>query len=94
EEALDLTLAGAIDHFTRTPPRGEFTLILEGTAVPGRQDMPSEKAAVPEAAIRIASQARADGASLKEAARAAAAATGVSRRDIYNELLQHKQERP
>ena len=81
EETLALTVGEAIEHFTKTPPRGEFTLVVEGAP---------ETAPAPDAAIEIARQALADGVSLKEAARAAADATGIPRRDIYNQLLQNK----
>jgi len=30
EEALRLKVSKAIQHFTKTPPRGEFVLILKG----------------------------------------------------------------
>lgn len=77
EESLSLTLDGALTHFTETPPRGEFTLVLEGAEDPRPE---------PEDALALARKAVEDGMSLRDAARHAAEAMGVSRREIYNQL--------
>ena len=79
EETLCLTLGGAIEHFERTPPRGEFTLVVEGAPEPEPQT---------DGALDLARNAVAGGASLKDAARLAAEQTGAARRDIYNQLIQ------
>ncbi|MDR1668827.1 MAG: 16S rRNA (cytidine(1402)-2'-O)-methyltransferase [Oscillospiraceae bacterium] len=79
EQTLRGTLSGALAHFERTPPRGEFTLVIEGAAPP--------KAAMPEDALAAALRYREEGFSLRDAARKAAEENGVSRRPVYEMLL-------
>ncbi|MDR1737050.1 MAG: 16S rRNA (cytidine(1402)-2'-O)-methyltransferase [Oscillospiraceae bacterium] len=78
EETLCLTLDGALAHFTETPPRGEFTLVIDGAAPP--------PAVETRDALELARAAVAAGVSPRDAARQAAQSTGVSRREIYNQL--------
>lgn len=82
EETLALTLEEALARFAEIPPRGEFTLVLEGAP---------EATPAPEDAYAMAQDAVASGISPRDAARQAAEATGVSRRDIYNRLVANKE---
>jgi 16S rRNA (cytidine1402-2'-O)-methyltransferase len=82
EETLRGTLSEMLLHFEKTPPRGEFTLVVEGAAAP---------AAVPfENALALAERYRDGGMSASGAARAAASGTGVPKREIYAELVKSK----
>ena len=76
-------------HFTAQAPRGEITLVVEGApaeSAPERQAR--EQAALPEA-LAQARELMAQGASTKEAARQVATQHGLSRRAIYNALLEN-----
>lgn len=79
EEALRTTLSGAVRHFSETPPRGEFVLVLAGAE--GRQ---SEY--TPDQAQELARGFLAEGLSASEAAKQAAALTGLKKGDIYRVL--------
>ncbi len=83
EEILRTDLKGAIEHFTGTPPRGEFVLVLEGK--PAAQTDQEEKErwealSVPDHVKMYIDR----GMSEKDAIKAAASDRGVSKRDIYN----------
>lgn len=71
------TLAGAAERWSGEA-RGEFTIVVAGQA-PVEPD--------PEAAVDLARRLVAEGAAPSRAAREAAAATGVPRRQIYEELV-------
>ncbi|MCL2003904.1 MAG: 16S rRNA (cytidine(1402)-2'-O)-methyltransferase [Oscillospiraceae bacterium] len=80
EETLRGTLSGMIAHFGQTPPKGEFTLVIEGASAP-----PAAVSA--EDAKALAEGYRAGGMSVSAAARAAAAETGAPRREIYAKMV-------
>ena len=84
EEVLPTTLAEAVARYQEEPPRGEFVLILEGAR-------PREKEAVsPEEAAGIAEGLMREGLSASEAAKQAAAQTGIKKGEIYR-LLTRKE---
>lgn len=86
EETLRTTLSAAIDHFTETPPRGEFVLVVAGAA-----ETPAE--AVSEAdALGLVLKYRGEGRSLRESAKLAAAATGFSKNVLYDLALKQTQQ--
>lgn len=72
EEALRTTLSGAVRHFSETPPRGEFVLVLAGAE--GRQ-----AEYTPEQAQELARGFLAEGLSASEAAKQAAGPDGRKR---------------
>ena len=81
EEVVVTTLAAAVEKYTADPPRGEFVLILRGApAVQAPATDPADAAA-------LARQFVAEGFSPSEAAKKAAAATGLKKGDIYKELI-------
>ena len=82
EQTLRTTLDGALAHFTETPPKGEFVLVVEGAPQAEEAPMTLEDAA--EAARRFVEE----GMSASEAAKKAAAASGFKKGDIYR-LLQN-----
>lgn len=85
EETVHTTLSGALAHFTQTPPRGEFVLVVAGAP------KSEEPEVTPERALEILEGYRQDGRSLREASRLAAADTGFSKNELYDMAL--KQEK-
>ena len=81
EEVVRTTLSEAVRRYAEQPPRGEFVLIVEGAA-------PAEAVALtPEQAVQIAQDYVEQGLSTSEAAKRAAAETGLKKGDIYRLLL-------
>lgn len=78
ESFLRTTLAQALEHYRQHPPRGEFTLVVEGA--PPRQWTEEEL----DAAIR---EGLARGESPKTLAKALAQASGRPRSEIYRRIL-------
>ena len=83
EQTLRTDLAGAIEHFTQFPPKGEFVLVIEGApeAVSGFSL---------DEAVELAERYRAEGLSRKAACKKAAAETGFSANELYDASLNEK----
>ena len=81
EEVIRTTVAGALALYRETKPRGEYVLVIRGA--------PEEKGPrlSLEEAMALLESYRAGGASLKDAARKAAAESGQSRNDLYHAAL-------
>ena len=81
EEAVRTTLSGALALYENDRPRGEYVLVIRGA--------PEEKGPrlALEDALTVLDCYRAEGRSLKEAARLAAGETGQSRNDLYHAAL-------
>ena len=82
EEVLVTTLAEAVEKYTDEAPRGEFVLIVGGAEK--QEDTP----ATLEDAVALAEGFIEDGASVSEAAKRAAAETGLKKSDIYRLLVE------
>ena len=82
EETVRGTTASVRDHFAEHAPRGEFVLILGGSTVPetSAEDSLAQ-------ALALAQRLVQEGASTNQAAKEAAAKTGLSKRTIYQALL-------
>ena len=80
EETVRTTLAEAVARYEETAPRGEFVVVVEGAAPVA--DTP----ATPEEAATLARTFVQEGLSTSDAARKAAAQTGVKKGDIYRLL--------
>jgi 16S rRNA (cytidine1402-2'-O)-methyltransferase len=78
EEVRRGTLAELVAWAVEDEVRGEITVVLAGTS----DAAPTVESLVPAVQERVA-----DGERLKDAAAAVAAATGVSKRDLYNAAL-------
>ena len=76
EETLRTDFAGAIEHFTETPPKGEFVLIIEGAP----EEEPSFSL---EDALELVSRYRGEGLSHKAACKKAAAETDFKANELY-----------
>ena len=86
EEIISTTLKDACTFYENEKPRGEFVLVLEGRdreAYRREKASEFEKMTVPEHVKMYEDR----GFDRKEAMKAAAADRGVSKRDIYSELL-------
>jgi len=81
EEIIPTTLSEAAARFAADPPRGEFVLVVEGAA-----DTP-EQVPSPEEALTLAKGYMAEGLSASEAAKRAAAVSGLHKGDIYKLLV-------
>jgi len=82
EEVIRTTLKGAIEHFTATPPKGEFVLVIEGAPEIEPEQLTEEDA------LAIVGRYRSEGMSLKEACKKAAAETGYSKNELYSLALE------
>lgn len=80
EEIVRTTLTEAVARYRETAPRGEFVLVIEGAALAA--DIPL----TPEEAAKIARTYMEEGLSTSDAAKKAAAETGVKKGDIYRLL--------
>ena len=78
EEVIRTTIAGALERYREEKPRGEYVLVIRGA--------PQEKGPrlSLEDAVALTERYRAEGMSLKEASKRAAAETGQSRNDLYH----------
>ena len=85
EEVIRTTLSAALARYEEENPRGEFVLIVEGAA-----PVKKEEATVDEAAD-LARSYMEEGMSVSEAAKTAAAETGLKKGDIYR-LLTAKED--
>jgi 16S rRNA (cytidine1402-2'-O)-methyltransferase len=84
EEVWRGTLEGAARHFTETPPRGEFVLVIEGRE-------PTEVVAGDDVLAEAARQEIREGRSTREAADNIADRFSVSRRRAYDAVLAQRQ---
>ena len=86
EEALPMSLASANVYYNENVPRGEYVLVLEGASraqLEEEKRKSFEKMTLEEHMALYTDQ----GLSRKEAMKKVAADRGVSKRDIYKELL-------
>ena len=85
EEVHRGTISSAIERFTETAPRGEFTLVVSGlTAEP--EETPADQV---EAALRRLLE---EGLSERDAVRAASSMCDLSKREVYQIMLRMKGE--
>ncbi|HEU4699474.1 MAG TPA: 16S rRNA (cytidine(1402)-2'-O)-methyltransferase [Gemmatimonadales bacterium] len=82
EEVVAGTLAELIAHFTRTEPRGEFTVVLGGAGKPAAPPDRSEEAA------ELATALLADGLTRKEVVRRLTEGLGLARNDAYRLVME------
>lgn len=81
EELRSGTLADLADYYSNVPPRGEVTVVVEGTGAPPA--MPDRT----EEAMERASSLLAGGMSRREVARLVAESHGLSRNDAYRMVM-------
>jgi len=83
EETSVTTLADAAAYYAGHPPKGEFVLVVEGAPLPEKNAAPAD----PGAALARVAELRAQGLSLKDAAKQAAEETGISKNVLYGAAL-------
>ena len=86
EEALPMTLASAIEYYGESEPRGEYVLVLAGAdraVLEEEKRRNFEEMTLEEHMALYTDQ----GLSRKDAMKKVAADRGVSKRDIYKELM-------
>ena len=81
EEVRRTTMGEAADWYAANPPKGEFVLVVEGGA-PAAEETPTLEAGL----ARVAAL-RAEGCSLRDAARQTAAELGLPRKALYDLAL-------
>lgn len=81
EEVLRTTLGEAVQYYETQAPKGEFVLVLAGAP-----EAEPEVCSIGDA-LELVSAYRADGLSLKEAAKKAAEQTGLSKNALYASAL-------
>jgi len=85
EETLRMTLSQAIDHFSSSPVRGEFVLVIDGAA----------EALIPEVSLDDAAKAATalvkEGMSVKDAAKKISEETKLAKNAIYSAVLNRRQ---
>lgn len=86
EEVIRTTLAAAAARYRQETPRGEFVLVVEGAP---RKEEPASTLEAAAAGARAFVEA---GLSLSEAAKKAAAETGLKKGDIYRLLAKSDKE--
>ena len=86
EEIQRGAVSDVLAHFQQTPPRGEFTLVIEGNRAEQERPAPSAEQ-VRQRLAELAGQ----GVSPSEAARLVASETGLPRREVYKEAVSSKQ---
>lgn len=86
EETMRVTIAEALEHYKTTPPKGEYVLVVEGKPDSDEPEMTLENA------LGRLDFYRAEGKSLKQAARLASEDSGISKNELYNAALD-RQER-
>lgn len=85
EEFNRSTLLGLQQHFAAVEPRGEFTLVVQGAGTGPEPDLGSkDEVSLPEAVALL----MAKGAAKKDALRQVAVDRGISRRDVYQAVLE------
>ena len=80
EETVRTTFAGAIEHFTEKPPKGEFVLVIDGAS-----DAENEFSI--DDALELVEKYRGEGLSHKAACKKAAADTGFAANELYDASL-------
>ncbi|MGQ5712303.1 16S rRNA (cytidine(1402)-2'-O)-methyltransferase [Desulforudis sp. DRI-14] len=78
EEVFRGTLSAALEHFRANPPRGEFTLVVEGNTALASGTVPSKADAAAEVERLVE-----NGEERREAIRLAARRLGMPKREVY-----------
>jgi len=82
EEFRAGTLAELADYYSEFPPRGELTIVVEGTGTPAASPDRTDEA------MERASELLAEGVSRREVARLLAETHGLSRNDAYRLVME------
>ena len=86
EETIRTTIDGAIEIYTKIPPRGEYVLVIKGKEESTEQEMTLEQA------LERVVFYRNEGKSLKQAAKLASEDSGYSKNVLYNAAVESTQD--
>ena len=86
EEAIRTTIDGALELYSRIPPKGEYVLVVKG------KDEPSEPEMTLEQALQRVEFYRGEGKSLKQAAKLASEDAGYSKNELYSAAVEASQQ--
>ncbi|MCI8484109.1 MAG: 16S rRNA (cytidine(1402)-2'-O)-methyltransferase [Lachnospiraceae bacterium] len=92
ETLLSTTLSGAVSYYTEQEPRGEFVLVIQGKSqqeILEKQRQNWERLSLEEHMAHYENQ----NISRKEAMKQVAKDRGISKREVYQELLQNSNEK-
>lgn len=90
ETVMPTTLEAALSYYTENEPRGEYVLVIEGKSLTEKKE--EQQAKWQEMSIEEHMKYYEDtGIDRKEAMKSVAKDRGVSKRDIYNYLLQNEE---
>jgi 16S rRNA (cytidine1402-2'-O)-methyltransferase len=84
EETLRFTLSEAITHFTKSTPRGEFVLVVEGMRFLSSPDI------CIDGAVTLATSYISSGLSVKDAVKKAADESGIPKNALYNAVIKER----
>ena len=87
EEVLRMTLSEAVAHFTQTPPRGEFVIVLRGASASAGPEMSED------AALALVEKYQAEGMRRKDACRRAAQESGYAANALYQRALDAEKQK-
>ena len=79
EETIHTTIAGAIEHFSQTSPRGEFVLVINGLEEESAPQPLSPQECIPTVFKYID-----EGMSLRDAVKKCSFEMGVSKKELYD----------
>jgi len=82
EETIRTTIDGAIELYKSIPPKGEYVLVIEGKPESGEHEMTLAQA------LERVEFYRAEGKSLRQAAKLASEDSGYSRNELYNASIE------
>jgi len=82
EETIRTTIDGAIELYKSIPPKGEYVLVIEGKPENGEHEMTLAQA------LERVELYRAEGKSLRQAAKLASEDSGYSRNELYNASIE------
>ena len=91
EEAVRGTLAQVREHFEQNEPKGEFVLVIEGASYEKERDEKEKEWAEMDLSAHMNLYLE-RGMDRKEAMKQVAADRGISKRDVYKELLEESGE--
>lgn len=81
EQYYRTTISDAIAHYTETPPRGEFVLVVAGAGAPQKEEISLEDA------VRLVCARMQEGLSKKDAVKAVSQQTGLAKNALYDAVL-------
>ena len=86
EEVRRTTLGEAVRHYAEHPPKGEFVLVLEGAPPKVQEEYTLEDG------LAMVAKLQAQGMSARDAVKEAAGVCALSRKALYDRVMQEKKK--